>query len=168
MCVPVSESRLQGRAVGLQSAHSDTHLLRLCLLSLQSCSQLLILGPQPLDASEVMKASKTMTSKKVRGLRPTSYCQWSTIFSGNRNNQMQYHTRRPPAQPLRLRVQADGAGSGTEGGKRAQRSAVPAHTQGCYSPGSSPVEERRTREGRRGPVWAEGSGCGPVGRRATA
>lgn len=106
------------------------------------------------------------TSNETRHIN-ISYRLWEAIFSRNTNDQTQCQTWHPPAQPLRLRVQADGAGSGTEGGKQAQRRPVYAHTQGGYSPGSSPVEKRRTRERRRGPVRVEGSGWGPVGRRAT-
>lgn len=50
MCVPVFESQLQRGAVGLQSFHSNTHLLGLSLSSLQSGSQTFVPRPQPLDA----------------------------------------------------------------------------------------------------------------------
>lgn len=73
-----------------------------------------------------------------------------------------------PAQPLRLRLQADRTGIRTEGGDGAQRKAVPTHAQRCYRPGCPPAEERWTREGRRGPVWTESPRRGPVGWRASA
>lgn len=55
VCVPVCESHLKSRAVGLKSVQCETDLFGLSLPSLQSCSQTFIFGPQPFNAPETMR-----------------------------------------------------------------------------------------------------------------
>ncbi len=64
MCVPVSESHLQGGAVSLKSAQCNTDLFGLSLPSLQSCRQPFISGLQPLNAPEITR--ERMKSKDWR------------------------------------------------------------------------------------------------------
>lgn len=52
VCVPVAQSRLQGRAVSFESSHCGADLFRLDSPSLQSCGQPFVFELQPLNVPE--------------------------------------------------------------------------------------------------------------------
>lgn len=76
-----------------------------------------------------------------------------------------------PVQPFCLCLQADGTTTGTAWASGGQWRGFSTSGQRCYGSGCTSEQQRRTREGRRGPVWAQSptrrTTRGPVGRGVT-